>query len=244
MKKLLVVIGAYIFSFNCVAQNITNIVLLTNENEVTENIKKAKSFIVVKRFDSSFQRLDYGIHAPLQLLRTYKGAEMKILHGKYIKYYSNGYIEEIGDYLDNEKNGDWYLLNDTGARVQRIKYLKGIEIERETINPTEKPDTTTKPGDVEASFPGGQTALVNFLVKNIDSDVANSTKKGGKIRVLFTVQKVTGAITDIYLQKSAEFVLDEEGIRVVRAMPPWKPAMEMGKPINAYRIQPLSFRLN
>lgn len=241
MKYILALILLTCFYTHIYSQEISNIILINKDNEVVDNIKKAKAFIVVKRFDSSFQRLDYGVHAPLQLLRTYKGSDMKILEGRYIRYRESGWIQEWGNYTDNLKEGDWYFYNDTGKVYKRIKYLKGTELETENYDLNEKEDTTTSPGDFEAEFPGGQKALVQYLIKTIDPDVAESTKKGGKIRVLFTVEKITGKIYDIYLQKSAEFVLDEEGIRVVKLMPNWKPGLDKGKPVNAYRVQPLTF---
>ena len=41
--------------------------------------------------------------------------------------------------------------------------------------------------------------------------------------------------------KSVEFVLDEEAIRVIEKSPLWQPAIQHGKQVNAYRIQPIGF---
>jgi hypothetical protein len=43
------------------------------------------------------------------------------------------------------------------------------------------------------------------------------------------------------LRKSVEFVLDEEGMRIIEKAPLWEPAMKDGVKLNAYRIQPITF---
>ena len=50
-----------------------------------------------------------------------------------------------------------------------------------------------------------------------------------------------GSTTNIYLQKSVEFVLDEEAIKVIQKSPVWIPALQNGKTVNAYRRQPFTF---
>ncbi|MFM2327176.1 MAG: hypothetical protein RIR31_1378, partial [Bacteroidota bacterium] len=48
----------FLLTSNINAQKIVNLVLV-DDNGVTENIKEAHSFIVVKKYPDNFQRLDY-----------------------------------------------------------------------------------------------------------------------------------------------------------------------------------------
>jgi protein TonB len=50
-----------------------------------------------------------------------------------------------------------------------------------------------------------------------------------------------GKCIEVHLKKSVEFVLDQEAIRVVEQSPLWQPAVQDGKNVNAYRVQPLTF---
>lgn len=60
------------------------------------------------------------------------------------------------------------------------------------------------------------------------------------VRAGFTINK-EGKYVDIFIRKSGEFVLDEEIIRVITNSPLWHPAVQDGKNINAYTVQPLTF---
>ncbi len=65
----------------------------------------------------------------------------------------------------------------------------------------------------------------------------------GRFKVQFVLD-TAGKTTNIYLRKSAEFVLDEEGLRVIRNSPLWQPAFQNGRKVKAYRTQPFTFVVN
>ena len=81
---------------------------------------------------------------------------------------------------------------------------------------------------------------INYLTQTLDPEVGNKSVKGGQVRVGFTVN-TSGKCVDIYLRKSVEFVLDEEAIRVIENSPLWEPAIQKGRKVNAYRVQPINF---
>jgi protein TonB len=58
--------------------------------------------------------------------------------------------------------------------------------------------------------------------------------------VRFVVNK-NGECVNAHLDKSVEFVLDEEAIRVIEKSPLWHPANQDGRLVNAYRRQPITF---
>jgi TonB family protein len=71
--------------------------------------------------------------------------------------------------------------------------------------------------------------------------LAVKSRSGGTVRVGFRVN-TDGKCVDVFLRRSVEFVLDEEGLRIVEKSPLWNPAVQNGRKVNAYRIQPITFK--
>ena len=97
---------------------------------------------------------------------------------------------------------------------------------------------------VAPEFPGGQKALFKFLEKEVKYPI-QCMEAGitGRVVVAFTVNK-KGGISDIeILQSSGNALLDEEGIRVIKAMPNWKPGTRRDKPIETRLVVPISFNM-
>jgi TonB family protein len=92
-------------------------------------------------------------------------------------------------------------------------------------------------------FPGGETELMKFLSKNIHYPV-EAREKGiqGKVLTQFVVDE-NGAITDVQILKGIGGGCDEEVIRVLKIMPPWKPGMTKGSPVKVYFNMPVTFGL-
>ncbi len=242
MERLLVVVAFLLLQPTARAQQIVNLVMV-GKNGITENIKQAHSFVVVKKYPDGFKRLDYPIHAPLKKLRSYSDSTLTVLQGSYCEYAADGAITMSGYYENNAKHKDWFTYNDTGKVILIEKYDKGTLMQ--TINPdTVKKDTSgtrLKPGEQEANFKADPKAWVKYLGKSLNPDLANSSVKGGLVKVAFRVN-TDGKCVDVFLRKSVEFVLDEEAIRVIENAPLWEiPAMKDGKKLNAYRIQPVTF---
>ena len=92
-------------------------------------------------------------------------------------------------------------------------------------------------------YPGGQAALLKYLAKNIKYPVvAEGNGIQGRVIVTFVVER-DGSITDVKVVKSVDPSLDEEALRVVKAMPKWKPGMINGKPVRVKETVPVQFKL-
>lgn len=97
--------------------------------------------------------------------------------------------------------------------------------------------------DIEASFRGGDKAWLKFLESNLDGSVATKKKAPeGYYTVLiqFVVDK-EGSITDIRPLTNHGYGMEEEVIRLLKIAPHWKPAIQNGRPVKAYRRQPVTF---
>jgi len=64
----------------------------------------------------------------------------------------------------------------------------------------------------------------------------------GRVLVQFVVNE-DGSISDAKVLKGIGYGCDEEALRVLKMMPPWKPGKQNGKPVKVYFTQPISFKL-
>lgn len=97
--------------------------------------------------------------------------------------------------------------------------------------------------EVAPEFPGGITALVQFLSKNLKyPTVCKEQKIQGKVLMKFTV-KSDGSISNIRVTKSVDPYLDKEAVRVVKSMPRWIPGTQDGKPVSVEYTLPITFKL-
>lgn len=99
--------------------------------------------------------------------------------------------------------------------------------------------------EVEASYPGSSEAWQKFLQKNLNSNVPNKNNAPiGKYTavVSFMVDK-DGLPASIKPVTNFGYGMEEELLRVIERSGKWSPAMQNGKPVKAYRKQPITFLL-
>ena len=90
-------------------------------------------------------------------------------------------------------------------------------------------------------FPGGHSALFEYLAKNIKFPKSEG-QKDVKARVVttFTVTK-DGSITDAKIEKSQGEAFDKEALRVINGMPKWIPGTRNGKAVDVKYTIPITF---
>ncbi len=119
--------------------------------------------------------------------------------------------------------------------------------------PAPEPKTSSSKGDegeifvvVEQTpeFPGGMGELMKYLQRNVSYPAA-AQQAGiqGKVEVEFTVKK-DGSVADVKVIRSVNPELDAEAVRVISAMPKWKPGEQRGTPMDARFEMPIVFRLS
>jgi len=92
-------------------------------------------------------------------------------------------------------------------------------------------------------FPGGQTELVNFLMKSVKYPRESMEKSiQGKVFVSFVVGK-KGSVLNAKIERGVDPLLDAEALRVVNSMPEWIPGKEKGKKVAVQFTLPINFRL-
>ena len=93
-------------------------------------------------------------------------------------------------------------------------------------------------------FPGGQSALMEYLAKNIKYPAtAHENGKQGRVIVMFVVKK-DGSISDVKTVRGVDPYLDKEAERVIADMPNWKHGKQRGQAVNVRFTVPVTFRLS
>ena len=119
-------------------------------------------------------------------------------------------------------------IDSSQKEIQKMEMLSGKE---EKFNPHK---------DKFARFPGDINAYLN---KNIKYP-AEAKKEGiqGRVKVEFDVDE-NGKIQNVKATKGIGYGCDEEAVRVVEAMPKWKPARKNKVPIRMSYMMNINFAL-
>lgn len=108
---------------------------------------------------------------------------------------------------------------------------------------TKKNDMVFDVVEVMPQFPGGQIAMLQYMMKNIKYP-KQAMKEGiqGRVTVRFIVEK-DGSISDVKPILSVHPLLNKEAVRVVKSMPKWTPGKQNGKPVRVRFNLPVMFKL-
>ena len=92
-------------------------------------------------------------------------------------------------------------------------------------------------------FPGGMRECMNWLSKNVNYP-ATAQEKGiqGRVIIQFVVER-DGSITEPKVVRGVDPDLDKEALRVVSAMPNWKPGKHKGEAVRVKYTLPVMYRL-
>ena len=92
-------------------------------------------------------------------------------------------------------------------------------------------------------FPGGVEALMDFVAKNVVYPQEAMDKEiSGRVYVSFVIEK-DGSVNEVKVMKGIGGGCDDEAVRVIKAMPKWKPGKQDGKPVRVSYMMPITFKL-
>jgi antitoxin component YwqK of YwqJK toxin-antitoxin module len=95
----------------------------------------------------------------------------------------------------------------------------------------------------EAQFPGSDVSWRMYLEKNLDSEVPVYMKAPAgiyQVKVQFIV-KEDGSLVDIKTLTNHGYGMEKEVMRIMKKSPLWIPAVQYGRKVKAYRLQPVTF---
>jgi TonB family protein len=155
--------------------------------------------------------------------------------------------EAIKKYGNKGKNGvieiTMKLSFEKAKKQNELEEIVVVGLDKESRAELGQDEEVFETVEEMAEFPGGVREMYKFLGANIKYPAdAQNAKTQGKVFLEFVIKK-DGTISNIKILKGIGSGCDEEAIRVVKAMPKWKPAMQNGKIVNSSFTLPISFLL-
>lgn len=104
----------------------------------------------------------------------------------------------------------------------------------------EKTDEVFEPIEVMPEFPGDVFVWISGRIKYPEK--AYEKRIEGEVQISFAIDK-RGRVKRVNVVRSTDVLLEREAIRVVKAMPRWKPAKQNRKNVEIECLIPVSFLL-
>ena len=218
--------------------------LVTDENTVKTNCNLSIIGELKKACEGNPQVMD-KVKSMLPEIRRQIDAEFKKLM---LLYASFGTYTQIAKVNENEL----HLINRNGKKecyTRKKETMEEFELRQQKTQ--EKEDAALKEDKIyyagyvaeEPSFPGGESALSDFISKNLRYPIF-AKEKGiqGRVQVSFIVEK-DGSLTDFVITESKDPSLDKEAIRVLQSMPKWNPGKNDGQFVTVKTYKYVSFNL-
>ena len=143
--------------------------------------------------------------------------------------------------IANRETGHIYWEYKFQNKPQATRPETASETASETTSETAS--ETTSVIEVPASFPGGEAALLSYIGQHIRYPaIAMENGIQGTVVVQFTIDE-EGKASKATIIRSLIKECDQEAIRVVLSLPPFKPATKNGKPVATRYTLPLRFSM-
>lgn len=146
-------------------------------------------------------------------------------------YYDNGKVLASGVNHNGAPDGEWEAWYRSGRPAAKAFFAGGKQ-----ISPVDTPFFQ------ESTYPGGPTALYEYLDKNIQYPASAFVYNVQGVVVLqFRVTR-EGTTQDLAIIEPVDPALDKEAYRVVSGMRPWEPARIGGIPVDTFKRLPIPFK--
>lgn len=113
----------------------------------------------------------------------------------------------------------------------------------------EVPEETREDGEIfmiveeMPEFPGGEGELQKYLASSVRYPViAQENGIQGRVYIQFVINQ-RGEVTNVAILRGVDPSLDREAVRVVEAMPKWKPGKQRNRPVRVSYTVPINFVL-
>lgn len=108
------------------------------------------------------------------------------------------------------------------------------------VNEKALTDSIANKVEIEAYFPGGPKAWLNYITNAIMDNQKKFKKSDyGTCIVKFIVDR-KGKVSNVEATTMQGSRLAKVAVDAIENGPRWKPAMQNGVPVNAYRLQPIT----
>ncbi len=173
--------------------------------------------------------------------------EDRLLFGVQKRYARNRWLYNIveTDSINNTMRDTDY--DSLGNKLREIAFAgsSGIWTEYNKDGSVESVDSVFTREDRDAKFPSENGGWRAYLERNLDGMVPirnGATGGQGTVVVQFVVEK-DGTLSNMKPLTKVGYGAEEEVLRLLKKSPKWIPASRYGKPVKAYRKQPVTFQI-
>ena len=194
-----------------------------NENLVTIKLGKESYLSFNNPMDINFEGTEYTLDIKsVKKERTFEFGEHKV----FVK--------------NNRDERNSYTVTIDGAPFD-ITYI--TRMLTEDSEATDDSEVYTGTVEVLPEYPGGTASMFEFIQKNVKYP-ESAKEKGieGRVFIQFVVEK-DGSLSSFQVLRGVSDDIDAEAIRVLKAMPKWKPGMNNGEPVRVQYTMPFKFQL-
>jgi hypothetical protein len=155
--------------------------------------------------------------------------------------FSNNYESDVIPTADHEKEKftKWFR---TIVPNKTHKAPTKKEVEESELQEQNEKRVLTKV-EQEPEFPGGNAAWTRYFERSLGSfDAGKNGAAPGNYQVIvrFVVSR-NGTVSDIRSETKHGFGMEEISVKIIQDGPKWKPALQNGRNVNAYRRQTINF---
>jgi antitoxin component YwqK of YwqJK toxin-antitoxin module len=165
-------------------------------------------------------------------------------NGVEVRWFDDGSVASAGRWIaDTAKNGRWQYFFNNGKLLATEDYIAGNRLVCTCYDEAGKALDTSACKEKEAEVDGGITAWRRFLERNLKADIPakNGAAYGRYTVVAQFVVNTDGSLAQIRALTKYGYGMEEEVVRILQNSPPWKPALQFGRKVKAYRKQPITF---
>jgi len=104
-------------------------------------------------------------------------------------------------------------------------------------------DTIYSVCDKMPEFPGGELGLRKYIAQNVQYPMkAREQNITGMVYIKFVITR-QGNVEQVMVENGVHPLLDNEGIRVIKSLPRWKPGELDGTKVEVWYTVPINFEL-
>ena len=144
-----------------------------------------------------------------------------------------------------EKHGDTTMYTVEPFTLDADKFKLSIQTteDNRAWSVEKSNDTIYNVVDQMPEFPGGTEAMMHYVADNVKyPEEAKDKDISGRVFISFVVEK-DGSVSNVEVKRGIGGGCDEEAVRVISAMPNWKPGKKDGKPVRVNYMMPIVFKL-
>lgn len=176
------------------------------------------------------------------------GLRMRYTHYRFFNDKKTGHTwlseYEMKDTLTN--TFDKYYFSDSGKLMGKVHFAGNNGIHEQYKEGKTNFDTVFSREEKEAMFPGGTKGWTKYVQKALGSFNPGEHGAGnGKWQVIVKfIVDTDGSISDVTAETNFGYKMEQTVVKMIAMGPKWVPANKFGKPVKAYRRQPVTFMVD